>query len=131
MSNRKIDSIVKNINLHFGFIYDRGYKIRLAEYSPQFNGNWVVELESLDCVIFITSDRNRILIEFSSVRNKNPRNRISIERLLYLLSNGQNIVKPFEGNLAWGEKKQFERLSRLLKEHIDQITSYFGDDKMK
>jgi len=131
MQNKKVDFIIKNIEHYFGFLFDRGYKIRHAEYSPQFNGNWVVELESSNCVIYITKDRNDLLLEFSSLRDRNPRNRIVIEKMIYLLSNGQTIIEPFKGNLAWGKKKQFERLSSLLREYIDQITSYFGADNVK
>lgn len=125
--NKKVDHIIKDIEHSFGFLYEKGFKIRSAESSPQFNGNWVVELESLYCLIYITSDRNYIMLEFSSVNNLDIKKRITIEKLIYLLSNGQNIIGAFKGNLAWSKKKQFDRLSDLLKEYIDQITFYYRE----
>jgi len=128
MENKKAASITKDIEHYFGFLYDKGYKISSAEYSPSPNGSWMVKLESSDFAIDITSDRNFILLELSCQRNANSKNRISIEECIYWMSKGQIVVAPFKGNLAWGKKKQLERLSGLLKEYLDQITFYLNSD---
>jgi hypothetical protein len=125
MNSKKIASIIKDIKQYFDFMFDKGYKIRSAEYSSRYNGSWVVKLESSDCIIYITSDRDLLILEFSSLNNQNTKNRINIDKMLYLLNRGENNIGPFSGNLAWGKKSQFIRLSNLLKEHIDQIETYF------
>jgi hypothetical protein len=46
------------------------------------------------------------------------------------LSQGQNFISWWEGegNGFQRTMKQLKRLARLLEEHIDQITPYFGSD---
>jgi len=123
----KTKLIIKDINKYFGFLYAIGFEIQHAEYSPQFNGNWVVQLKSSVCFIYITSDRNNISMEISALDNGKHKNRISIEKLIYLLSDGSIVVEPFKGNLAWEKRKQLERLSNLLKIYINQILVHFAN----
>jgi hypothetical protein len=129
MKNKKLDSIIHEVEHYFGFLHDKGFRTSSAEYSQQFNGNWVIEFESSDCKSFITSDRNYIILEFSSIKNQDVGRRMTIEDIIYLISNGRTAVKPFDGNLAWGKKKQLERLSLLLKEHIDQIMLFYRSEE--
>lgn len=125
MKNKKLISIVKEVERHFSFLYENGYKIRNSEYSPEFNGNWNIEFESKNSIIYFICDRNEIALYFSPLKNTKMKDLIGIDQMIYILSNGNNAVKPFKGNLAWGRKKQFERLAKLVKEHIDQIIIYF------
>lgn len=128
MKNKKVDSIVKNVEHYFDFLHAKGYETRTADYSPHPNGSWVVQYESQVCAIYITNDRDYISIEFSPINKPDWKNRINIERIVYMLSEGQRIIKPFKGNLAWEKNKQLERLSKLLEEYIDQITNYFENE---
>ena len=119
--------ILKDIRRYLSFLFEKGYKIRNAHYSPNPNGNWVVKLQSQDCVISIVQDRSEILVSFSPVFGAdNPHDQFSLESLIYFLSGGQIFIGTFEGNLAWGKKKQFERLEGLLRNYIDQIAPLFG-----
>jgi hypothetical protein len=127
MENKQLDSVQKDIKRYFGFLFDKGYKIRDAVYDSQHFGNWIVALESPNCVIEITNDRNEILLAFAPVKS-GRNNQIGLRPMIYFLSHEQNFIGPYEGNLFWGRKKQFERLASLLKEYIDQITPYFGND---
>jgi len=120
-----INSIVKEIEKSFGFLFSRGYRVSHAEYSPQFNQSWVVEIEAEDFNIFITNDRNEILLEFSPINSRDPQKRISFEELASNLSKGSTIIEPFQGNLAWGRKKQLIRWSKLLETFINQIELHF------
>ena len=45
--------------------------------------------------------------------------------MILYLTNGKSFIPPYNGNLLWGRKKQFERLSRLTFEWIDQIELNF------
>ncbi len=125
MKNNEVNSIIVDAEKYFGFLFDKGYKIRSAEYSSRLNGNWAVEIESPSCIIYITNDRNFLSLEFTSTKNVDIKSRITLEEIIYFLSKGHCIVAPFKGNLAWGKKKQFERLASLLKEYIDQIALYY------
>lgn len=129
MKNKELDSIIHEVENYFGFFLNNGFRISTSEYSPQYNGNWVVEFKSRWCKCYITCDRDHILLEFSPLKIQDPGRRKTIEEIIYLISNGQTVVKSFEGNLAWGRKKQLERLSLLLKEHIDRIMSYYKNDE--
>ena len=128
MNSWKVASINRDIKYYFGFLFERGFKICSTEYSPKYNGNWVVRLESSDCIMYITSDRGNLLLEFSALQDRNTKRRINIENIIFLISEGQTIIRPFQGNTFWGKNKQFERLADLLKKHIDQISSYINEN---
>ena len=123
----KVDSIIKKIEKHFGFLQDNGFIKSNVEYSPQFFGNWVVEFKSQDCFIYITNDRNEIILEIAPAKKPKIDNRVSLEKEIYILSNGEVIIEPFKGNFAWGEQKQLDRLSKLLEEYIIQIREHYKD----
>jgi len=119
--------IQRDIRHHFGFLEESGYKIHDAQYFPEMNGSWAVDLESSGCNIEIYSDRDVLNLIFIPV-NADRKYRISVEAMIYFLTEGREFVGDFEGNFAWGKRKQFERLVSLLKTYLDQIVPYFGDD---
>jgi hypothetical protein len=130
--------ILKDIKRYFGFLFEKGYKIREAHYFAHPNGSWQVDIESKECVVSIVQDRSEILAYFSPSFGSIPSNdKVSIEALIYFLSEGKNIVKSYKGNLVWGKRKQFERLAGLLRTYIDQIAPHFKNtyyeykDKLK
>jgi len=127
----KVDSIKKKVEKYFSFLYEKGFTGPNVEYSPQLNGNWVVEYKSEECLIYITSDRNEIILEIVPTKRPNINNRVSLEKEIYILSNGEVIIAPFKGDFAWGENKQLERLSNLLKEYINQIKEHYEISKLK
>jgi len=122
--------IAKDIKHYFGFLFDKGYKIRDIQYFRESFGNWRVVLESPICLIIISQDRNAIFVSFSSA-SAGMKKQIGIRAMIYFLSQKQNFIGDFNGNLFWGKKKQFERLAGLVKEYIDQITPFFGSDFKK
>ncbi len=124
MKKTKLDTIKDDIKRYFGFLFDKEYKFRDDHHFLEAPGYWSLELESPDCLIRIRSDRDQLLISFASPIDRSYQ--VGLEPMIYFLSGGQNFVGPFERNLAWGKKKQFERLATLLREYIDQITPYLG-----
>jgi hypothetical protein len=38
--------VVKDVDRYFGFLYQRGFSLAAADYSPQLFGNWMARLES-------------------------------------------------------------------------------------
>lgn len=129
MKKTKLDTIKDDIKRHFGFLFDKGYKFRDDHHFLEAPGYWSIELESPDCLIRIRSDRDELLISLTSTMDRSYQ--IGLEPLIYFLSGGQDFIGPFEGNLAWGKKKQFERLATLLRKYMDQILPYFGVDFYK
>ena len=120
----------RNIRRHFGFLFQKGYEIRKTGHDFKDFGDWRAVLESLDCLIVIYQDRDEIFLAFAP-RNGGQQNLIGIEPMIYFISHGNTFVGWYDGNLAWDKRQQFERLARLLEEHLDQITPYFGIDYRK
>ena len=127
MTDKKINSILKEVKRYFGFLFDASYRVRSAIYHPQAFGNWEIVLETNNSIIEICKDRTEILIYFVPLHG-DRKYRIEFKSMIYFLSQGKQFVGPFEGNLFWGKKKQYEELAALLREYIDQITPYFGND---
>jgi hypothetical protein len=129
LENKIPASILKDIKHYFDFLDGRGFKISSAEYSSRYMGNWYVKFESAYYCIYVTNDRSEIILEFISAQKLQvPKNRISIEMMIYLVSNGHNYSTPYKGNHAWGKKKQLETLADLLAEYLDPITQYFRNE---
>ena len=121
----KTESVLREINQYFGFLYDKGFKIQSAAYHPESFGNWEIILKSTSCIVEISNDRNEILVEFVPLYRK--KDRIGLREMIYFLSQGQEFLSPFEGNLFWGKKKQLKEMASLLQEHVDKMCVYFGE----
>ena len=125
MQNKPLDSIKRDIQRYFGFLFDKGYEFRDAHYHEDAFGNWEITLESQNNAIEIYMDRLELMLAFrpkGSVRKYD----IGIEPMIFYLTNERSFMPPFEGNLSWRRKKQFERLSRLTLEWIVKAEPYFG-----
>lgn len=53
--------------------------------------------------------------------------RAGLEGMIYFLTHDSSYL-PIPGRTYSNRKKEFERLSNLLKEYLDQIVPYFGLD---
>lgn len=126
MKRFKVMSINKDINYYFRFLFESGFKIRSIQYFPEKNGNWLVDVESIDFGIQVYSDRNVLNLVLVPAKVPNNEITISLRAMIYYLTDGREFIGDFEGNFAWNKAKQFERLARLLKEYIHEITPYFG-----
>jgi hypothetical protein len=128
MKNKKLEPVLRDIELYFQFIFDKGYKIRYVKELPM--GDWEVCLESPNNLIIIGNEQGKITLASSPLSVELVReNLFSLEAIVYFLSKGQKFIGKFEGNLFYrGRKAQFNRLSDLLEEYINQIVLYFGSD---
>jgi len=118
--------ILKDINRYFSFLFEEGFKIRSAEYAAKFNGNWTVRFESQNCIINIVQDRGNVEISFTPPSGaKSIKDYVDLVQMIYLVTQGAVYIGGFENSLHWKKKRQFEKLSELLKEYIDQISHYF------
>jgi hypothetical protein len=121
--------ILKDVKRHFGFLLDKGYKISKAEYSFQHFGNWVVMFESQKCKIILIQDRLELLLSFAP-RKTEVKEGFSLGTMVYFLTEEHYFIPPFEGNLSWGKRKQFEQSANLLRKFHDQIVPYLDDNEI-
>ena len=125
MEDKQAQRVPRDIEHYFGFLYDRGYRLRQVEHAEWLTGNWQVIFESSAMLVFIGNNDGRITLELSANSPRASNRRFPIERLINMLSDEQDIVVPFRNSMVGGKKKQMERLSALLRAHIDHISSYF------
>jgi hypothetical protein len=125
MTKHREERIIEDIKHHFGFLFDKGYQVREIRYSQE--AFWHVILEASKYFLRIDCDRDYLSIMFDPEKG-NDRNQIGLGTLVYYVSKGQNLVGYFEGNPAWGKKKQMERLASLLNEYHDPIALLFERD---
>jgi hypothetical protein len=128
-------SISEKIESHFQFLFDRGFSFRFVEYYPEDMGNWIVILESVDCLVDFTQDRGYIFISFG--HNHSGAHDLhallydfkwfDLMALVYYLSKGKNYIGHYEEELR-DKDKQLERLSRITAEYIDKIIPVMGKD---
>ena len=134
INKKKVNSTIKEIERYFGFLYEKGFKIRYTEYSTHISGNWVIEFASNNCTIYIINDRKYISIDFSPVENSLSGDRFDINNLfdlgtmIYYLNKGKIEIGGFRWKLNYQKRKHLQRLSELLEKHIDDITPYFDDN---
>lgn len=119
------NSILRDIEQNFKFLFDMGYKIRDPKKLPM--GDWEVVLESSENSIVFYSDHGEINVAFAPI-DSDVRNQIGIRAMIYFLSNGKNFIGDYEKSIFGNKKKRFEQLAGLLKEYIHQIIPYFGKD---
>ncbi|MGE5073625.1 MAG: hypothetical protein ACM3MF_09375 [Anaerolineae bacterium] len=126
MENKDIRRITREVEHYFGFLLDRGYTVLQVDYAPDFSDNWIVTLASPHSRVYVGNDRDRITLHLSAAQGPAATRKIPIERLIGTISEGSDIVVPFRNSMSGGKKAQFERLARLLREHLDQVISYFA-----
>jgi hypothetical protein len=123
----RLGFVLKDIRHYFGFLFEKGFEIRKTDYSEKSFGNWSVRLETRECVILIIQDRLELQVGIvAQPAPEHLRHFADLATLVYRLSDGKVMVEPFRGNLSWGKKRQFERLSNLLRDHIDEILAWCG-----
>ncbi len=127
MDNQQAQRLPRDIERCFGFLYDRGFCLRQVEHAEWLTGNWTVIFESRGMLVYVYNNDGRIGLDLSDNNPAVSNRRIPIERLMQTLSEGRDLVIPFRGSIGASKKKQLERLSMLLRERIDELTSYFAN----
>ncbi|MFN8414434.1 MAG: hypothetical protein U0Z26_18790 [Anaerolineales bacterium] len=121
--------ILKDINHYYGFLLEKGFNIRSAEYIAKHNGNWVVQFESKYCIVHIVQDRGNIEISFTlTLGSKLGNDYIGLVQMISLVTQTQVYVGGFENYIHWKKKLQFRKTANLLTKHIDQILLYFKNN---
>ena len=121
----------RDIKRYFSYLFDQGYTFREDGCRYEFLGDWKVVLESPKKLHLITiySEREEINLAFAPAYDKECV--IAIESMIHFLSQGKTFIDRFSRDLAYlarEKKKQYERLTKLLREYKDQIAPYFGEE---
>jgi|WetSurMetagenome_2_1015567.scaffolds.fasta_scaffold416213_1 hypothetical protein len=129
MEENILPKIISEIENHFHFLFERGFKIQSKMYSPEAFGDWDIVLASPNCQIRIGTERQEVQLGF--LPSKATSNfAISIEATILFLSNGVQYIGIYKGNLL-DREKQLKRYADLLERYLDQILPLFGDDHEK
>ena len=126
MTNKKPDPVVREAERYFGFLRDQGFIVRYADYSAELFGNWVVEYESTRCAVYVTRDRGDIIVELSSAGDHKPKNRISLQEIVYAVSGGREVATAPKGLFNRSQREQLRRMAQVLQKHLPEITLYFS-----
>jgi hypothetical protein len=119
-----MNPLMKDIRHYFGFLFDKGYKIRESNIPFWSNRGWSVVFESAECLIEIYYDSGEVFLVFSPT-NVVFNNHIDIRAMIYYLSNGKNIIRRHDYAFYKDRKKQLDWMSYLLRTYIDEISPCF------
>jgi len=125
LKNLVLNLASKEIQQSFGFLFQKGFRIRNS-YLLQSWSDWVVELESKDCIIWVIWSRSQLFVEFTPVFGSKSVEKILLEAMVHYLSEGEVFIDNSPGNFSGGKRKQFERAADLLSKYIDQIVPFFS-----
>lgn len=125
MKTKSAVFVKRNIEHYFDFLLAKGWVIKEVDYAPQHFGNWKAILQLENRIIEIYYDRFELFVAFGSINSKS---RIGLETMIYKISKGEVFIESFKGNWFWEKRKQFLRAANFLKEYIDKIMPFFGDD---
>lgn len=128
----KFSPVLRNINTNFGFLFEKGYKVRYKSFKQRRMVFWDVILESSKCLIHFFQDRSEIRLTLAPpqeiiINDKEIviNDQIGIQIIIYYLSNGKEFIGIYEKDFYRDKKKQFRALADLLYKHYDQIITYY------
>jgi hypothetical protein len=121
-----LSEVINDIEKHFYFLFERGFKIQSMKYYPQAFGDWDIVLGSSSCHIRIGAERGIVMLSFRPPI-ETAYFATSMEAMIYFLSNGEQYVGVYKGNIL-DREQQLERFAKLLEIYIDRIISLFSKD---
>ncbi len=126
MEDDMLPAVINDMEKHFHFLFERGFKIQSKIYYPQSFGDWDIVLGSSSCHIRIGTERGIVMLGFRPPI-ATAYYATSIEAMIYFLSNGEQYVGVYKGNIL-DREQQLERFAKLLEIYIDRILSLFSND---
>jgi hypothetical protein len=125
MEHGKLDNVLNDIQNHFHFLFERGFRIHHT--ASRTSAAWVVILKSNAFNVHIRRDRLEIAL---AVTDNEDKNRFELFEIVYVASNRNDFIGMYEDQ---GEYKdaanyradQFQRLARILQRYLDKITTFF------
>ena len=125
MEYSKPDNVLHDIQNHFHFLFERGFRIHHTE--SRNSAAWVVILKSDACNAHIRCDRLEIAL---AVTDNEDKNRFELFEIVYVASNKNDFIGPFEDQGEYKDEAnyrvaQFQRLAGILQRYFDEITTFF------
>lgn len=124
--SRVLDRVRRYIERHFGFLFEQGFALVYADYSAKYFGNWIVTLTSPVCSVLISNDRSFIGLEFLPAGEGDPWKRVTLEQILIHAGKNKEMIEPVRRSLFFEQKRQLERLARLLEKYLDVVRGYYA-----
>lgn len=115
------------IKEHFDFLFDRGFAIRSISPPMQNMGNWIVTLESSQCIFRIISDHGEISLDVGPKSNTGVQKWFSINAVVFYITEGRILLEEFKEQIPQKDE-QYRRLAKLLRDHLDKIIMLMGKD---
>ena len=126
-------SVLKNIHSYLPYLFENGYEVKCTDFKQYGMTLWALVLESPFCLIHIFQYLNEINLLFAPrnalVITENSfylRDQISIQAMVFFLSNGEKIVGTFEKGFYENKKSQYLLYDNLLKKFHNKIFPFFS-----
>lgn len=119
MFNSELQKIKKQIQQHFRFLFESGFRFSSARMQKEHMGYWEVVLQSDDLLLQIYNDRGEIMLSISPAKS-NTDAWYGLGMLIYFITEGERFIGYYNGDLL-NKDLQLERLSSILKEYMNEI----------
>ena len=129
MIEKKFNSIAKEIHTYFNFLFEKGYRLQsITSITGLPKRDWMAVITSSNMNIAIHSDEGEISLGFYPIHDSRLISHIDIDIMIYHISHGEIYIGRYKRYLFNKRKKRFELLSNLLKEYLDRIEPFFGNN---
>lgn len=123
---------VDHIRNHFEFLFDGGFEIAYKMFDEKVMGNWVVVLQSKECIIRFIQDRSEIRMEigppWASTEWSPKKHFVYPKTLLEYIKNDQSITIPSFDEINLDPNDQLQKLKTFLASHYDELVSFLNQD---
>ena len=116
--------MLENIRCHFGFLFQRGFRIVSAMFTDHRNENWGTLLVRGDCMVKIHRQDGKIQLALNTTRLYDEIGLFDLHDLVEWMGDDENLLHRHGENLP-DETEQLRRTARLLEKHMDDILILF------
>jgi hypothetical protein len=122
------EDAVNRIKKYLGFLFDQGFEIVYKLFDEQVMGNWIVVLQSKECIIRFIQDRGEIRIEigppWASTELSPKEHFVYLQTLLGYINNDQSVTRPSFDDLEPDD--QLQKLNTLLVSYLDELILFLN-----
>lgn len=111
--------MLENIRRHFGFLFQRGFRIVSAMFTDHRNENWGTLLVRGDCMVKIHRQDGKIQLALNTTRLYDEIGLFDLHDLVYLI--GEDASAYTSMDTASDETQQFQTTAQVLENYIDEI----------
>jgi hypothetical protein len=131
MEHSKLDNVLNDIQNHFHFLFERGFRIHHT--ASRTSAAWVVILKSDAFNVHSTSDRLNISLAATDNREKNW---FELFEIVYFVSNKKDFIGVYEDDGEYKDAasyrgKQLQRFATILRKYLGEITEFFTAEPVR